>query len=109
MHPVRLLLPAVLLLAAAASARDRPPNFLVIIAGDVTCNDLPLYGGTNIETPNIDRLASQGLTFNQAYLSMAMCNPCRTELYTASTLSAAVLAGIIQRPGLRNEPAFLAA
>ena len=77
----RLLL-LVLLLAGTLSAQDRPPNFLVIIADDVTYNDLPLYGGPTIRTPNIDRLASEGLTFNQAYLSMAMCNPCRTELYT---------------------------
>ena len=76
-----------LLFAAAISAvpalpQDKPPNFLVIIADDVTYNDLPLYGGRNIETPNIDRLASEGLTFDRAYLSIAMCNPCRTELYT---------------------------
>ncbi len=72
----------VLLSSASVRAQDRSPNFLLIIADDVTYNDLPLYGGPNIETPNIDRLASQGLTFDRAYLSMAMCNPCRTELYT---------------------------
>lgn len=68
--------------AAVVAAQDRAPNVLLIIADDVTYNDLPLYGGPNIETPNIDRLAAQGLTFNRAYLSMAMCNPSRTELYT---------------------------
>ena len=50
MHLIRLILPAALLLAAAASAQHRPPNFLVIIADDVTWNDLPLHGGPNIET-----------------------------------------------------------
>ena len=69
-------------IAASSEAQARPPSFLLIIADDVTYNDLPLYGGPNIETPHIDRLASQGLTFDRAYLSMAMCNPCRTELYT---------------------------
>ena len=58
------------------------PNFLIIMADDCTYNDLPLYGGENARTPNIDRLASQGLTFNRAYLSEAMCQPCRAELYT---------------------------
>ena len=58
------------------------PNFLIILADDCTYNDLPLYGGQNAKTPNIDRLASQGLTFNLAYLSEAMCQPCRAELYT---------------------------
>jgi len=58
------------------------PNFLIIMADDCTHNDLPLYGGQNAKTPNIDRLASQGLTFNRAYLSEAMCQPCRAALYT---------------------------
>lgn len=58
------------------------PNILMMIADDATYNDLSLYGGQNVETPNIDRLARQGLVFNRAYLPMAMCNPCRTALYT---------------------------
>ena len=69
--------PAQSLLAAAEA-----PNVLIIMADDCTFNDLPLYGGQNARTPNIDRLASQGLTFNRAYLSSAMCQPCRAELFT---------------------------
>ena len=81
--PTRLWsLAAALLFVPLALSQDERPNFLLIIADDVTYNDLPLYGGPNISTPNIDGLASEGLTFNRAYLSMAMCNPCRTELYT---------------------------
>ena len=70
-----------LVLYMSASAADQP-NFLIILADDCTYNDLPLYGGKNAKTPNIDRLASQGLTFNRAYLSEAMCQPCRSELYS---------------------------
>ncbi len=55
---------------------------LVIMADDCTYNDLPIYEGGNASTPNIDRLAEKGLTFNRAYLSEAMCQPCRAELYT---------------------------
>jgi uncharacterized sulfatase len=65
----------------AAETRWRP-NILIILADDATYNDLPLYGGPNLQTPQIDRLASEGMTFGKAYLSMAMCVPCRTELYT---------------------------
>ena len=53
------------------------PNMLVILADDCTFSDLPLYGGKNARTPNIDRFAAQGLTFNRAYVSAAMCQPCR--------------------------------
>ena len=63
------------------SAATRP-NVLIIIADDCTYNDLPLYGGQNARTPHIDKLASEGLTFNHAYLSEAMCQPCRSELYS---------------------------
>ena len=58
------------------------PNFLIILADDCTYNDLPLYGGKNAKTPNIDKLATEGLTFNQAYVSSSMCQPCRAELYS---------------------------
>lgn len=58
------------------------PNVLIIMADDCTFSDLPLYGGPNAKTPNIDRLASEGLTFNKAYLTSAMCQPCRAELFS---------------------------
>ena len=58
------------------------PNFLIIIADDCTYNDLPLYGGKNAKTPNIDKLATGGLTFNRAFVSSSMCQPCRAELYS---------------------------
>ena len=61
---------------------DLKPNILIILADDCTYNDLPLYGGLNAKTPNIDRLAREGLTFNQAYVSSSMCQPCRAELYS---------------------------
>ncbi len=58
------------------------PNVLIIMADDCTHSDLPLYGGQNARTPNIDALAKQGMTFNRAYLCEAMCQPCRAELYS---------------------------
>jgi uncharacterized sulfatase len=68
-------------LSTTAHAADQP-NVLIIMADDCTYNDLPLYGGQNAKTPNIDAFASQGLTFNRAYLASAMCQPCRAELFT---------------------------
>jgi uncharacterized sulfatase len=69
-------------LATAVHANADRPNFLIIMADDCTYNDLPLYGGKNAKTPNLDALAKRGLTFNQAYLASAMCQPCRAELFT---------------------------
>lgn len=60
----------------------KKPNMLIIMADDCTHTDLPLYGGQNAKTPTIDKLAREGLVFNRAYLSEAMCVPCRAELYS---------------------------
>lgn len=80
---MKLILCLFVLSVLALSARANvAPNFLLIVADDCTYNDLPLYGGQNAKTPNIDRLASEGLTFNRAYLSSSMCQPCRAELYS---------------------------
>jgi len=69
-------------LGAAQRKRQTKPNILIIMADDCTYSDLPIYGGRNAATPNIDLLASDGLVFNRAYLGSAMCQPCRAELYT---------------------------
>jgi uncharacterized sulfatase len=69
-------------LSCAVPCHAGKPNFLIIMADDCTFNDLPLYGGQNAKTPNLDKLASEGLTFNRAYLAEAMCQPCRAELYS---------------------------
>ena len=79
---LRLLFSILALGLSASFSAGGQPNFLVIMADDCTYNDLPLYGGQNARTPHIDTLAAQGLTFNRAYLSEAMCQPCRAELYS---------------------------
>ncbi|HBJ86996.1 MAG TPA: heparan N-sulfatase [Verrucomicrobiales bacterium] len=77
----RLLLPLLFALCPLLSAWAQP-NILLILADDCTFSDLAIYGGQNAKTPNIDRLASQGLVFDKAYVTAAMCQPCRAELYT---------------------------
>ena len=79
MKPIFLLLAVLPLLVPIAAGK---PNVLVIMGDDCTYNDLPLYGGENALTPNLDKLAAEGLTFNRAYLAEAMCQPCRAELFT---------------------------
>ena len=60
-----LILLAGFFVGSSSFAKERP-NFLIIMADDCTYNDLPLYGGQNAKTPNINRLAASGLTFNRA-------------------------------------------
>ena len=99
-----------LLLGLGAFAKERP-NFLIIMADDCTYNDLPLYGGQNAKTPNINRLAARGLTFNRAYLGEAMCQPCRSELFTAqyAMRNGCAWNHSASRPGLTSMPHHLGA
>lgn len=69
-------------LVRAAAERVRKPNFLFIVADDLATGDLGCYGGTNVPTPNIDRLARESLLFTHHFVSMAMCSPMRGALYT---------------------------
>ena len=78
----KLLLAVLVAFLVPCASFAAPPNVLIILADDCTFSDLPLYGGQNAKTPNLDRLAAQGLTFNRAYVSAAMCQPSRAELYT---------------------------
>ncbi len=59
---------------------QRKPNFLIIVADDMGYSDAGCYGG-EIETPNLDRLAAEGLRFTQCY-STGRCWPSRTSLLT---------------------------
>jgi arylsulfatase len=77
-----LVLFTVLSLASATVAADRPPNIIYIMADDLGYNELGCYGQKKIETPNIDRLASQGMRFTQHYTSAPVCAPARCSLMT---------------------------
>src|SRR5213595_1330016 len=59
--------------SAAGPSQSKPPNILLILADDLGFSDLGCYGG-EIHTPNIDRLASQGVRFTQFY-NQARCCP----------------------------------
>ena len=67
---------------ALETTNAEKPNIVIILADDCTHSDLPMYGGQNARTPNLEQLAAEGLVFNRAYLAEAMCQPCRAELYS---------------------------
>ncbi len=66
--------------SALHAAPSKKPNFLLILADDMGFSDAGCFGG-EVETPNLDRLAAQGLRFTQAY-STARCGPSRGSLLT---------------------------
>src|SRR5216117_2177204 len=89
------LLLAVMLSAMASAADARRPNVVVFLADDLGYSDLGCYGG-DIQTPNLDALAKNGLRFTQFY-NTARCWPSRAAIitgYYAQQVRRDTLAGI---------------
>lgn len=68
--------------ALATSVRaDERPNLVFIIADDCTYLDMEVYGG-QAKTPNLNRLATQGMQFSRCFQAAPMCSPTRHNIYT---------------------------
>jgi arylsulfatase A-like enzyme len=104
--------------AGVAAARlgfaAAPPNIVVIYADDLGYGDVSCYGATGVRTPNIDRLASQGLRFVNAHSPAATCTPSRYALLTGEYAwrrkGTRVLPGdasLIVEPGRTTLPSML--
>lgn len=63
-------------------AHARKPNFIYILADDLGIGDLGCYGQEKFETPNIDRMAAEGMKFTQHYSGSTVCAPTRSVLMT---------------------------
>lgn len=61
---------------------QQKPNILIVVADDMARCELGCYGGQNLETPNIDRVASEGMRMTNNFGSMAMSVPIRASMYT---------------------------
>ena len=59
-----------------------PPNFIIIFADDLGYGDLGSYGHPTIKTPNLDKMASEGVRFTQFYVGSSICTPSRAALLT---------------------------
>src|SRR5262245_12556910 len=68
--------------AAAAEPARRPPNIVFILADDLGYGDLGCYGQKLIRTPNLDRLAAEGMRFTHCYAGSTVCAPSRCALMT---------------------------
>jgi len=69
----------------AASSVIKPVNIVFILCDDLGINDLHCYGREDHHTPNLDRLAGQGMRFTSAYCAQPICSPSRAALLTGKT------------------------
>lgn len=68
-----------ILLSALA---PRPPNFIIILADNLGYGDLGCYGSAKHRTPNLDRMAREGMRFTDFYVASGVCTPSRASLLT---------------------------
>ena len=66
------------------SAETEHPNIIVIMADDLGYGDVSCYGAEAVSTPNIDRLASEGIRFTNGYCSASTCTPTRYSMLTGN-------------------------
>jgi len=64
--------------------KDRPPNIVIIFTDDQGYADISVYGAQGFQTPNLDRLANEGIRFTDFQVSQAVCSASRAALLTGS-------------------------
>ena len=112
------LVAAVLLflpLPAGAAEPVRRPNIVIILADDIGYGDLGCYGATRVKTPNLDKLAAQGMRFTDAHAPSAVCTPTRYALMTGQYAwrhppGSRILSGVAPlciKPGTVTVPSLL--
>jgi len=88
---------------ATAAAKVKRPNIIFILIDDMGWKDLGCYGASFFETPNIDRLAAEGMRFTDAYAACAVCTPTRASIMTGKYPARLHMDGHI-RPDLKPYP-----
>ncbi|MDG1977929.1 MAG: sulfatase [Phycisphaerales bacterium] len=68
--------------SAAATDEDRPPNVVIFFTDDQGFGDLSCFGHPTIHTPNVDRMAAEGVKLTQFYVASPVCSPSRAALLT---------------------------
>lgn len=85
--PLLLLSLMSVMLALFASCRKKenaPPNFIIIYCDDLGYGDIGPYGNKVHRTPNLDRMANEGVVFTDFYVTSGVCTPSRSSLMTGS-------------------------
>ncbi|MCF0064623.1 sulfatase [Dyadobacter chenwenxiniae] len=77
-----LLLISVIAGSCIEKAAAQAPNIIFIIGDDISWDDIGAYGNNKIKTPNLDKLAKDGLRFTNMYLTASSCSPSRSSILT---------------------------
>ena len=103
-HLFSFLMVALLFVFHVAQAADKVPNFVIILADDLGYGDLGCYGHPTIRTPNLDRMAAEGMRFTDFYVAACVCTPSRSALLTGRLPIRNGMAGSEQRRVISEVP-----
>lgn len=107
---MRVLHCLILTLCVSFAPAAPRPNILLIFADDLGWSDLGNYGSKRFRTPNLDRLAKQGMRFAQAYAAAPICSASRAALLTGNSTARNGFEFVVKKePGFQNVPAPLLA
>ncbi|PWV45392.1 sulfatase-like hydrolase/transferase [Chitinophaga sp. S165] len=110
---ILLLLAVLFTMSGLDVIAQSKPNIIILYADDLGYGDVGCYGASAVKTPNIDRLASNGVRFTDAHCTAATCTPSRVSLLTgtyAFRKKAAILPGdapLLIQPGTPTLPSML--
>lgn len=82
-----------LFVVATAWPAERPPNIIYIMSDDLGYGDLGCYGQKTVQTPNLDRMAAEGMRFTDHYAGHTVCRPSRLVLWTGEHVGHTGLTG----------------
>ena len=94
-----------------SAQKETPPNVVIIFVDDQGYNDIGVYGSPLIKTPNLDRMAKEGMRFTDFYSASAVCTPSRAALLTGTYAQRIGLPGVLfphHRTGLNPEEVTIA-
>ena len=80
------------------SKKDTPPNILLVLIDDMGCKDISCAGSSYYETPNIDKLASDGIRFLNAYSPAPVCTPTRGAIFSGKCPARTQLTTVFNGP-----------
>lgn len=97
--PIHVSLVLILILFMIGCKKQRQPNIILIMADDLGYGGIGCYGNEMIKTPNLDKLASNGLRFTDFHSNGAVCSPTRAALLTGQYQQRSGMEGVIYVKG----------
>ena len=86
----------IVFLLRGSTAQAGPPNFLIILTDDLGYGDVSAYRASDVRTPNIDRIGSQGMLFTTMRANCTVCSPSRAALLTGHYADRVGVPGVIR-------------